>query len=90
MNEIINILLISWFLTTFEPLHWLVNTLDKIKKNSIIEIVWTICILPLSCMKCCAFWLGLITTGNLYTAIAASLIAYLFGIIEEKLKWINL
>ena len=89
MSIIINILLISWFLTTFEPLHWLVNMVDKIKKNSIIEIIWTVLILPFSCGKCMGFWLGLITTGNLYTAIMCSFIMYIYGIIEEKIKWIN-
>jgi hypothetical protein len=90
MNEIINIFLLSWFLTTFEPLLYMLNFIDRKIKNTIINTIWTLLIIPFSCQKCMAFWLGLIITGNIYNAIMVSLIAYLYGIIVEKIKWINL
>lgn len=89
-QTIITIFLISWFLTTFEPLHWILKLIDSKIKNPIINTIWTILIIPFSCMKCMAFWLGLIMTGNIISAILVSLISYLFGIIVEKIKWINL
>ncbi len=92
MIQIIQVLhpfLISWFLTEFEPIHWTLEKIDKIKKPDLIDIVWTISILPFSCLKCMGFWMGLIMSGDLHTAILTSIIGYLYGIIVEKIKWIN-
>ena len=80
----------SWLLTENEPLHFILKKIDNMKKPNIIDILCTILILPFSCGKCMGFWLGLIMSHNLYTAILCSLIMYLYGVIIEKIKWLNL
>lgn len=79
MIAIIKILLLSWLITSFEPLFILLNE---------IKWRWTkiFLIAILGCMKCLSFWLGLILTGNIWLAISASVVASLLQVIKNKLK----
>jgi len=77
--EIIKILLLSWFISSFEPLFILLN-----------EIKWRwikiFLIAILGCFKCASLWIGLILTGNIFISLAAAATASILDIIKNKLK----
>jgi len=76
---IIKILLLSWFVSHFEPIQWLLQE---------IKLVWPklIFIAATSCWKCASFWLGLLMSGDIWTALTASVIASILQVIKNKLK----
>jgi hypothetical protein len=76
---IIKILLLAWFISTFEPLEWLLNGIKNIWiKITLIAIT--------GCWKCCSLWIGLLMTGDIWTALTASVIASILQIIKNKFK----
>jgi len=79
MMMIIKILLLSWFISTFEAIQWLLQEV-KWKWVKIILITLT------SCFKCTSFWIGLLISQNLWIALGASVIASLLQIVKTKLK----
>lgn len=82
-----NIIIISWFITNFEPIKMVLDLIPFKKLNPIPSILATTLILPLTCLMCCCFWLGLIWTGNLITAATASFIGYIWSQIQKKLEY---
>jgi hypothetical protein len=73
----IKVFLIAWFITHFEPIRDRLERLYLIKRlEKVIDIV--------TCFKCLSFWSVLIVTWNVYYAIFASLIAYLYDSITER------
>jgi hypothetical protein len=76
---IINILLLAWFISSFEPLSWLLNE---------IKLMWPklILISITGCFKCASFWIGLLMTGDIWISLGASAIASLLQIIKNKMK----
>lgn len=79
MIMIIKILLLAWFISSFQPLEWLLNEIKNIWiKITLIAIT--------GCWKCCSLWLGLLMTGDISTALTASVIASILQIIKNKLK----
>ena len=76
---IIKILLLGWFVSSFEPLSWLLN-----------EIKWLwpklILITITGCFKCSSFFIGLILSQDMWIALTASVIASILQIIKNKLK----
>jgi hypothetical protein len=76
---IIKILLLGWFVSSFEPLSWLLN-----------EIKWLwpklILITITGCFKCSSFFIGLILSQNIWIALTSSVIASLLQVVKNKLK----
>jgi hypothetical protein len=76
---IIKILLLSWYISSFEPLSWLLN-----------EIKWLwpklILITITGCFKCSSFFIGLILSQDIWIALTSSVIASLLQSIKIKLK----
>jgi hypothetical protein len=76
---IIKILLLSWFVSHFQPLSWLLN-----------EIKWLwpklILIAVTGCFKCSSLFIGLILSQDIWTALTASVIASLLQVIKNKFK----
>jgi hypothetical protein len=76
---IIKILLLAWFISTFQPLEWLLNEIKNIWiKITLIAIT--------GCFKCASFWIGLILSQDIWTALTASVIASLLQVLKNKLK----
>jgi hypothetical protein len=77
MVTALKVFLIAWFVTHFEPIRDRLERLYLIKRlEKVIDIV--------TCFKCLSFWSILIVTWNVYYAIFASLIAYLYDSIAER------
>jgi hypothetical protein len=76
---IIKILLLAWFISTFQPLEWLLNE---------IKLLWPklILIAITGCFKCSSFWIGLLMTGDIWISLGASVIASLLQVIKNKFK----
>jgi hypothetical protein len=73
----LKVFLIAWFITHFEPIRDRLERLYLIKRlEKVLDIV--------TCFKCLSFWSVLIVTWNVYYAIFASLIAYLYDSIAER------
>jgi hypothetical protein len=76
---IIKILLLAWFISSFEPIQWLLNEIKNIWiKITLIAIT--------GCWKCCSLWLGLLMTGDIWISLGASVIASILQVIKNKLK----
>lgn len=76
---IIKILLLSWFISSFEPLAWLLNE---------IKLMWPklILIAITGCFKCSSLFIGLILSQDIWTALTAAAMASLLQVIKNKLK----
>jgi hypothetical protein len=76
---VIKILLLAWFISTFEPLSWLLSE---------IKLLWPklILIAVTGCFKCSSFWIGLLMTGDIWISLMASVIASLLQVIKNKFK----
>ncbi len=71
-------LLLAWFITKFEPLHTILNSIRYIIPNIVIcNIIYNNFTKVLSCLKCASFWIGLIM-GGFWIGCAASFIAYIY------------
>jgi hypothetical protein len=93
MPIIIKILLLSLTITKFTPLQTLLFIIkDNVIINHITEIIYNGIVKILSCFKCAAFWTGLIMTGDIWIALTASFIAYVYNkLIDpyiEKIRFI--
>jgi hypothetical protein len=76
---IIKILLLSWFVSHFQPLEWLLNEIKNIWiKITLIAIT--------GCFKCSSLFIGLILSQDIWTALTASVIASILQIIKNKLR----
>lgn len=76
---VIKILLLAWFISSFEPLQWLLQLIPyNLPKLILIAIT--------GCFKCCSFWLGLLLSFDIWISLEAALIASLLQVIKNKLK----
>ena len=75
---IFKILLLSKFITSFDPLQWILDILPNKMWKYILVVIAT-------CFKCCSFWIGLIITGDIFIAAGASYLAYLYTSIEQNI-----
>jgi hypothetical protein len=76
---IIKILLLGWFVSSFEPIQWLLNEIKNIWiKITLIAIT--------GCFKCSSFFIGLILSQDIWIALTASVIASILQVIKNKLK----
>lgn len=78
------ILVLSWLVTRFEPLQWLINLLPEKKIKYLLQDATT-------CMKCMSLYLGLLITFNIYIAALASFLSVIYsktvGQWEQKVKF---
>jgi len=76
--------LLGWLISNFEPLQEL---LSKIK-NKISDKYFIVFYLKtsVSCHKCLSFWSTLIMSGNIWLAASASIIAFTFEQLINKLN----
>lgn len=79
-EKIIQILLISWLIINQTYIQKYINT-NKIFKIRIMTYVKEI----LTCFVCTSFWIGLIFSLDIYTAILCSFIAYVYNKIENQI-----
>ena len=75
---LLKILLLSKFITGFEPLQWILDILPNKMWKYILVVIST-------CFKCCSFWIGLTITGDVFIAAGASYLAYLYTSIEQNI-----
>ena len=69
MINLISIAIIGFFVAEwFQPIQWL--------KNEMKVYEWPYIGKHLYCVKCCCFWLGLILTQSLYSAVLISIFGY--------------
>ena len=78
---IINSLLIGWFISHFEPVQ---SFLDKVYKLLPERLQFTRTYM--GCFKCLTFWITLLMTFNIYTAILFSMIAYTYDRVMSSIK----
>jgi len=79
---IIKVCLIGWFISNFEPLqNFLIK--NKLFKIKIMQIPKKI----LQCFKCISFWIALIYTQDVYTAIICSIIAYIYIRVDNQIGY---
>ena len=78
---LIKIILLTWFITHFEPIQTL---LDKIYKYLPKGIQFTRSYA--GCFKCVTFWITLLITFNIFYAIGLSMIAYTYDRIISSFK----
>lgn len=74
---IIKILALSWFITSFKPIHTLFEYKSLLKwpfLYIIMDTIHEVC----KCMKCFSFWLALIVTQSFWIAILVSFISYVY------------
>jgi len=79
MNEItflIKGILLAYFITRFEPLHWIIDEI-KDTKYKLFNIIIGIIKLILTCSRCAALWLTLIISRDPYISIVASFVMVL-------------
>lgn len=77
-------LLMSWLVTRFEPLQWILDLLPNNKVKFLLQDATT-------CMKCMSLYLGLVISGDIYVAALASLLSVFYnktiGEWEQKVKF---
>lgn len=82
--DLAKILVVSWLVTRFEPLQWLINLLPDNKLKFLIQDATT-------CMKCMSLYIGLIITFSIYIAAFASFLSVIYmktiGQWEQKVKF---
>jgi hypothetical protein len=86
----LKIFLISWFLTHFTPLKMILDTIPVSKMKPLISILMSVIVLPFTCLMCMSLYVGLIMSGDIYTAIGSSIVGWLFTKIEQKIEWTRL
>ena len=79
--ELLKILLLAKFITSFEPLQWILEAIELKQLNLIKYLL----IVITSCFKCASFWVGWIVSGDIFIAAGASYIAYLYTQGEQNL-----
>ena len=81
MEELIilgKILGVSFFITKFSPIHWILDLLyPSEKSNAFVILIYNIVSLLTSCFSCCSFWTGTLLYG-FWFGISAYVIAYLY------------
>lgn len=77
-------LLLSWLVTRFEPIQWLINLLPNHRLKYLIIDATT-------CMKCMSLYIGLLISHDIYIAALASLLSVFYsktiGAWEQKVKF---
>ena len=79
---LIQILLLTWFLTHFEPIinGIAVLTIKAAKNKPLIILLGA-----LVCWECLSFWTTFIVTQDIFQAVSVAFVANFIGLIEDKL-----
>ena len=81
--ELLKIFMISWFVSRFEPIQMVLEVLPN-------KLAYNLIRLLTSCLKCLAFWITLIYTGDLFLASLMAFIGFwydkIIGRIENKIR----
>lgn len=93
MEEVVilgKILGLSFFITKFSPINWVLDLFQpKEKTSSILILIYNMMSILLGCFSCCSFWVGTIMYG-FWWGISSYVIAYLYNQILaphiEKIK----
>lgn len=80
------ILLLSWFISSFRPIHDLINWIKSMITNPFLYLVVDFTHEMFSCIKCCSFWLGLVS-GNFWLGLVSSFTSYIY--IMKIQPWIE-
>jgi len=76
MIELLGISMLGFFIAEwFQPIQWL--------KDELQVYDWPYIGKHLYCVKCCCFWLGLILTQNLYSAVLISIFGYVISYLVD-------
>ena len=72
----LQIYLIVWFLTNFEPLTEMIDNLwnklpSKVTKLKVVDYLY----IGIGCQKCLTLWVTLLITGNIFLAIFMAMLA---------------
>jgi hypothetical protein len=77
-------LILSWLVTRYEPIQWVIDTIPSGRIKSVIQDATT-------CMKCMSLYIGLLISGSIYVAALASLLSVFYnktiGEWEQKVKF---
>lgn len=76
--NVIKVLLMSWFITSFSPLHNIIDFLKSLIKNPLLYIIVDTLHEMVKCFKCCSFWVGLLWFYNPWLGLISSWVAYLY------------
>lgn len=87
---IFKIFLITWLFTHIDFIQhkiddlfmWLDQKVNSKYRNIILDKLYIL----LGCHKCLGFWITLIVTFNIFSAILVAYVAYIMGLIENKLN----
>lgn len=72
-------LLLAFLWTRFTPIHkWAQDTIDNSKSLIMSSVAYLLHNDLTSCIKCMAFWIGLIMTGSIYLATISMILAFLY------------
>ena len=71
---LIKVFLLSWFITRFEPLQMITDTLPD-------KLVYNLIKLMVGCLKCVTFWTTIIMTQDVFIASGMAM----FGLLYDKL-----
>jgi hypothetical protein len=74
--------LLGWLLASFEPLQELIKPLKTRVSDKHFSIFYLKT--AVSCHKCLAFWSGIMLSGSIYVAAAASILAFVFDKYTSK------
>ncbi len=80
---LIKIILLSFLITQFEPIQWLLDLLPSNLFSAIVTML-------LTCLKCCSFWVGLVMTHSIWMASTAFFISFFLDKIILKLNIVKL
>lgn len=73
------ILGVSFFITKFSPIQWILDLLQSSEKTKpIFTLLYNMISILLGCFSCCSFWVGTIFFG-FWWGISAYVIAYLYN-----------
>lgn len=75
---------LAFVITHFAPLEWLLTSFKP--KNIIINLIYNIIKLLLSCLSCCSFWLG-ICIGGFWVGVISYIIAFFY---QKRFGWLEI
>lgn len=79
---ILETFLLVWLITEYTPLHDLIERIELDKKWK--KVVFDNLYILLTCKKCLGFSLGLILTGNIFSAIIISIMGQIYDLKIKK------
>jgi hypothetical protein len=83
LETIGKVFIVSWFITRFKPLTWVLELLpDKLAFN-LVKLL-------LTCLTCVSFWLAIAYTQNVWLSALCAFVGFwydkIFGFYENKIR----